>query len=110
MDLFYRLLRAGARGRYEPGLLVYHEQKPHEGRRSRRGAYGFGMAAACALWLREGHDAMPEGVRAMDRAPAEVLASALLRRRWSCVYDELLVLDGTVRGAVHGLRIAGRPA
>ena len=111
MDLFYRLLRAGARGRYEPELLVYHEQKPHEGRRSRRGAYGFGMAAACALWLREGHDRhAPRVFGQWIALRLRMLASALLRRRWSSAYDELLVLDGTVRGVVHGLRIAGRPA
>ena len=111
MDLFYRLLRAGARGRYEPELLVHHEQKPREGRRSRRGAYGFGMAAACSLWLREGGDRSAAAV--LGRwllLRLRLLAAALLRRRWSAACDELLVLDGTARGVVHGLRVAGRPA
>ena len=111
MDLFYRLLRAGARGRYEPELLVHHEQKPREGRRSRRGAYGFGMAAACVLWLREGGDRSAAACSAAGCFSAcGCSRSALVRRRWSAVYDELLVLDGTARGVVHGLRVAGRQA
>ena len=111
MDLFYRLLRAGARGRYEPELLVHHEQKPREGRRSRRGAYGFGMAAACVLWLREGGDRSAAAVLGRWLVlRMRLLATALVRRRWSAVYDELLVLDGTARGVVHGLRVAGRQA
>jgi GT2 family glycosyltransferase len=111
MDLFYRLLRAGARGRYDPELLVHHEQKPREGRRSRRGDYGFGMAAACVLWLREAEDGRAAAVLGRWLSlRLKLLAAALLRRRWSSARDELLVLGGTARGVVHGLRVARRPA
>ncbi len=69
------------------------------------------MAAACILWLREGGDRSAAAV--LGRwllLRLRLLAAALLRRRWSAAYDELLVLDGTVRGVVHGLSVAGRPA
>jgi GT2 family glycosyltransferase len=109
MDLFYRMLRDGTRGRYDPRLLVYHEQKEQEGRRSRRCAYGFGMAAACALWLREGHDRHAVvifgkwiGLR------LRMLASGLRHANWTAAWEEVLVLAGTAAGTAHGLRIAGR--
>ena len=69
------------------------------------------MAAACVLWLREGGDrsaAVVLGRWLLLRL--RMLAIALVRRRWSAAYDELLVLDGTARGVVHGLRVAGRPS
>ena len=106
MDLFYRMLRAGARGRYEPELLVYHEQKQLQGRRARRGAYGFGMAAACVLWFREDGDRQAIGVFGhWLRLRARMLASAVRHGRWGGAYDELLVLGGTIRGVVHGLSL-----
>jgi GT2 family glycosyltransferase len=104
IDLFYRLLRAGARVGYEPSMLVYHERKPLNERLARRVPYGFGMGAACALWLRQ-----------RDRCAVSVLANWLLlrlrlgatslrRRQWLGVWEEVLVLTGTARGLVHGLR------
>ena len=111
MDLFYRLLRAGARARYEPDLVVYHEQQQPEGRLTRRGAYGFGMAAACALWMREGRDRQALRILgAWIAMRGRLLAVAVRRRRWRSVREELLVLGGTARGVVHGLSVARRPA
>jgi GT2 family glycosyltransferase len=103
MDLFYRILRAGGRARYEPAVLVFHERTTREERLARRTWYGFGMAAAISLWLRE-----------RDAFALRVLGSWLLMRgalliragangRWSGVHEELLVLGGTVRGLIRGL-------
>jgi GT2 family glycosyltransferase len=109
MDLFYRLLRAGARGRYEPELVVYHEQKEAHGRLARRDSYGFGMAAACALWLTESRDRYALRVFLQWLTlRGRLVGRALRRRRWRDVYEELLVLRGTGRGALHGLRIGRR--
>jgi O-antigen biosynthesis protein len=106
IDLFYRVLRAGARGRYEPELVVYHEQKPPEDRLARRAPYGFGMAAACALWLREEGDRYALRVfAAWLLLRARLLGGAVRHGRWRSAYEELLVLGGTALGAVHGLRL-----
>jgi GT2 family glycosyltransferase len=109
MDLFYRLIRAGATARYEPDLVVHHEQKRPEERLARRIPYGFGMAAACMLWLRE------DGDRFAMRVLWEwlsmrigLLVRALTRLRWRSVREELLVLRGTAQGIVYGLRVARR--
>jgi GT2 family glycosyltransferase len=103
MDLFYRLLRAGARIRYEPESLVYHERQDKAGRIARRSMYGHGMGACCTIWLRQ-----------RDRYSLYVLGSwvffrtrrlvnAALCLRWMSVHEELLVLGGTAGGLVHGL-------
>lgn len=104
MDLFYRLLRAGARIRYEPRSLVYHERTTRAGRIGRRAPYGYGIGAGCLIRLREG-----------DRNALRILARWLLmrggrlleglrRRDWTLAYEESLVLGGTLGGLVYGLR------
>jgi GT2 family glycosyltransferase len=102
MDLFYRLLRAGAPARYEPDAVVFHEQKPRSDRRSRRPDYGFGMGACCMFWRRSGDsDAIPVLGRWLAFR-AKLLAAALRERRLRGAYEEMLMLLGTVRGLVYG--------
>jgi O-antigen biosynthesis protein len=109
MDLFYRLLRAGVEGRYEPTLVVYHEQKPRSARKERRTSYGVGMGAACALWLREGGDRYALRVlSAWFHMRSRRLLSGLRRGQATTVREELMILGGTFRGMAHGFRIAGR--
>jgi GT2 family glycosyltransferase len=107
MDLFYRLLRAGAIARYEPALVVYHERASRSERLARRVPYGHGMAAACAIWLRGGDLYALRVLAAWLALRSRLLASALRHRRWTSAWEELLVLAGTARGFVHGLRVAG---
>jgi GT2 family glycosyltransferase len=106
MDLFYRLLHAGARIRYEPDLVVYHARTTEAGRISRRIPYGYGMGACCRIWLRQ-----------KDHQALRVLARwFLLRMRrlwegirkghWMLIYEELLVLTGTIRGFIAGRRLS----
>jgi GT2 family glycosyltransferase len=104
MDLFYRVLRAGGRARYEPSAIVRHEPATREGRLARRRPYGYGMGAACALRLREGDTYAAWLIVRWLGLRLRVLASALLRGRWLALREEALVLRGTAAGLVHGYR------
>ncbi|HWN44813.1 MAG TPA: glycosyltransferase family 2 protein, partial [Thermoanaerobaculia bacterium] len=107
MDILYRLLKAGARIRYEPQAVVYHERQPRERRLASRSAYGRGIGACCGLWLR-GRDLHALAVLGgWLRMRGGMAAGAVRRRQWGGVREELLVLGGTARGLVYGLR-AGR--
>jgi len=98
MDLFYRLLRGGARARYEPSILVYHEKKTAAERRRRRFEYGYGMGACCKLWL-VSRDAYALRVLAAWAAlRIGLLLGSLRRRDARGVAEELLVLTATIRG------------
>jgi O-antigen biosynthesis protein len=102
MDLFYRLVRAGAKIRYEPESLVYHERQNKAGRVARRSMYGHGMGACCTIWLRQGD---PYGLYALGSwvfFRIRRLVVAAVCARWMTVYEELLVLGGTARGLVYG--------
>jgi GT2 family glycosyltransferase len=102
MDLFYRLLRAGGHARYEPQVLVLHERASREGRLTRRPAYGFGMAAAIAIWLRSGDRFAWAVLAAWIRMRASLLLRSLVKARREAVYEEALVLWGTMQGLVQG--------
>jgi len=103
MDLFYRLLRAGARIRYEPESLVYHERQDKAGRIARRSMYGRGMGACCTIWLRQGD---PSGLLVLGSWAffrMRRLVAAALCCRWMSVHEEFLVLGGTGGGLLYGL-------
>ncbi len=105
MDLFYRLLRAGARMRYEPESLVYHERTSKAGRIARRGPYGYGIGACCSIWLRQGdRNALRVLVRWLAMR-GQRMVGGLLRGHWQLAHEEVLVLCGTFRGLVYGLRV-----
>jgi GT2 family glycosyltransferase len=108
MDLFRRLLRAGARGVYDPDALVLHERATTAGRLARRFPYGYGMGACCVLWVRQ-RDV--QGLRVLARWIAmrsNRLVRSLARGRWLAVREELLVLAGTAGGVLFGLRARER--
>jgi GT2 family glycosyltransferase len=106
MDLFYRLLGAGARARYEPAALVLHERQSEADRRLRRPMYGFGMGACFGLWLRQRDGyVLPLTVRwvllrlARMVRPRDVPRSVAIR-------EELLILASTAQGFAYGMRTA----
>jgi len=105
MDLFYRLLRAGARLRYEPEVVVEHARTDKAGRLARRIDYGYGMGACCSLWLRQ------RDTRAVRVLGAWVLMRGrrLLRGAWQRdgmrAYEEALVLASTCGGLAYGWRV-----
>ena len=105
MDLFYRLLRAGARIRYEPDLIVKHARTTLAGRLNRRFPYGYGMGACCSLWLLGGDW---NAVRIFFRwwlMRGRRFTSGFFHRNWLLAYEELLVLFGTLRGLSYGIRV-----
>ena len=107
MDLFYRVLRAGGPGRYEPGALVHHERVTRRARRERRWLYGHGMGAMCVIRLRErdlfGFRLLAGWVALRGR----LLASGLMGGRWETIGEEALVLGGTAAGMVHAGLLRG---
>lgn len=109
MDLFRRVLRTGAPGRYDPELVVLHEQATIAERLARRIPYGFGMGACLALWHRQGDAGVPAVARAwirlrLGRLVAGARSGDLLRMR-----EELMVLWGTVRGVAAVRRAPAGP-
>ena len=108
MDLFYRLLKAGARLRYEPDAVVYHERQTRERRLATRRSYAHGIGAACAIWLRGG-DAYAAVVIAHWLAHVgKASARALLARDWGMLRQRALSVRGTLSGLAHGWRAARR--
>ncbi len=110
MDLFYRVLRAGGPGRYEPTAVVHHERVTRRARRQRRWLYGHGMGAMCVIRLRE-RDLF--GLRLLGgwvALRARLIASGLLAGRWETMGEEALVLGGTAAGMVHAVRMRTQQA
>lgn len=105
MDLFYRLLRAGARIRYEPNALVYHERATRARRLATRLSYGFGIGAFCSLWLRRGDPYVLFVLGWWLRWQCWDLSVATVRRQWLDAYQQWLSLRGTVGGLIYGSRV-----
>lgn len=104
IDLIHRLLRAGARIRYDPQVLVYHARVDAHRRRATRATYGRGMGVFIGLRLRRGElHAIPIlGRWAVDRS--SLIARAFVRLDRQAIAEELSVMHGTVRGLAQGLR------
>jgi GT2 family glycosyltransferase len=98
MDLFYRLLRAGADARYEPSIVVYHERTTAAERRRRRFDYGYGMGACCKLLLLEGDLYSLRLLLGWAGLRAGMLRRSLSQRSSRGVREELVVLGATARG------------
>lgn len=107
MDVLHRLLDAGARIRYEPEAIVYHERQPAVQRAWSRFGYGHGIGACCGLWLRD-RDAFALRVlgRWLVMRVARLTRSARARHG-RLASEELDVLRGTFAGLGYGLRVGG---
>lgn len=108
LELLHRLLASGARIRYEPDAVVYHERQSDARRLFTRWAYGHGIGAACGMLLRRG-DRLALTVLSRWLAGRGVrLAGAAARLDGFAVRQGWLSLAGAVRGLVYGWR-AERP-
>jgi len=109
MDLFYRLLRAGARLRYEPRAVVFHERQSASGRRARRPMYGRGMGAAIAFAL-AARD--PLATRLLGKWVAlrvNLMGQSARRADWPGAREEWVMLLATARGLAHGFAVRSVP-
>jgi O-antigen biosynthesis protein len=105
MEYIYRLLSSGARIRYDPEVVMYHERQDKGRRVATRWSYGRGIGAFVALWLRRGD---PYALRVLGRwlhHRSRLLAHATVRRGWAEAREEVLVLGGTASGVMYGLSV-----
>lgn len=109
MDLFYRLLRAGARLRYEPDAVVHHERQLYADRLARRPMYGHGTGACCALRLRDRDPMAARLLADWTVLRMRMLARSAVRRDWRAAGEELIMMRSTASGFRHGLRAPPRP-
>ncbi|HEX8220664.1 MAG TPA: glycosyltransferase [Chloroflexia bacterium] len=103
IDIIYRLLIAGARLRYEPAALIYHERQTLQRRIATRYGYGMGIGAFLAFRLRAGD---PYAVRLLFNwlvTRSWVLAGNLRRRETRQLREEALFLQGTIAGLLRGI-------
>lgn len=105
VDLFFRLLRAGASIRYQPAVVVYHERQDAQRRRASRSSYGHGVGAFCGLAARRGEWAAGWLLLRWLMLRAKIAVKGLLRRDWQALREERLVLQGTGAGLWFGLRV-----
>jgi GT2 family glycosyltransferase len=109
IDLFYRLLCAGARIGYEPDAVIYHERQSRERRRASRWTYGYGVGALCGLCLRRRD---PYAFRMLAHwafQQAWAGAGSLRRQEWWQAHTRVLSLAGTIPGLWYGFTRAGGP-
>jgi glycosyltransferase involved in cell wall biosynthesis len=104
MDIFYRLLCAGACIQYNPDVIVYHERQTRAQRLASCWGYGYGMGAFCGLWLRRRDLYALRMLGCWLSLQGRELAGGILHRRgWLHVYQRGLRLCGAVRGLLYGL-------
>lgn len=105
-DLIYRILRAGGVVRYEPDAVVYHERQTEQQRLRSRWTYGFGIGAACALWVRRGDFGALRLLGTWAGKQVMLLGRALVSRDGFLARQRLLSLRGGTRGLFYGIRLS----
>ncbi len=103
-ELFDRLLKAGARFRFDPDVIVYHRRQTLKRRLETRWGYGHGIGALCALRIRE-RDLFASWVLCYWLITlGRELAGSVARRDGLAAYQRLLGLGGTLQGVLYGVR------
>ena len=104
IDMFDRLLTAGARICYDGRALVYHAWQTTERRKATRWAYGFGIGAICGLRF-AARDAY--GWRILGTYLGMKLRETraeVRNRSWNGVRERLTTFTAVVPGCVYGMR------
>jgi O-antigen biosynthesis protein len=104
-ELIYRLLGQGARVRYDPRAVVYHERQTAAQRLSSRRGYGHGIGAFSAMYLRRGDGFAGRLLAGYLRDQAASLARAAVRGDWFLVRRRMRALRGCGAGVLYGLRL-----
>ena len=104
VDMFWRLLRAGWAGRFDPGVIVTHQQWRSTGRAIRLGyGYGVGGGALAAKAIRQdGRSGWRMLGHRLGRDGVVQLARDTLKGFGSGAAMDVLLLAGTAAGAVRG--------
>jgi GT2 family glycosyltransferase len=112
MDMFYRLLAAGGRIRYEPGAVIFHERQPLARRMASRHTYGFGIGAFCGLWLRKLHLHILVVMMSWVLMRMRHLLRAASSKDFLRVREEWVILRATAAGVAAALlrKLDGGPA
>lgn len=105
LDLLLRLIRAGARVRYAPDAVVYHECQSAARRKATRWSYGYGIGALAAMLLRRGDTYGLTILRGALHSIARRVAQAGLALDGGAMHQAALSLTGTIRGTWYGWRV-----
>jgi GT2 family glycosyltransferase len=104
-DLLYRLLRAGATIRYDPGSIVYHERQTAAQRLASREGYGHGIGAFCALSCRRGDLYALRLLGSYLGGQAGLLARSAMHRDWFLARQRVRSLRGCAAGVLYGMTV-----
>ena len=105
IDMFWRLLRRGWAGRFDPAVVVTHRQWRRPGQAARLGyGYGLGAGALAAKVIRtDGRAGWRMLGRRLGRDGVGQLGRDLARGYRSGIAIDLLLTVGTVAGALRAM-------
>jgi len=109
LELSLRLLRAGARIRYEPAAIIYHERQGRDRRLATRWSYAHGIGALCGLLCRKRD---PYGLLMLKRSLGEIAGrgrNGVAARDLLALRQAGLSLAGTLRGLLYGWHVGTAP-
>jgi GT2 family glycosyltransferase len=109
LELSFRFLKAGARIRYEPAAIIYHERQSQARRLATRWSYAHGIGALCGMLCRKGDR---YGLVMLKRSLGEIAGRGLngvAERDLLALRQAGLSLAGTLRGLTYGWRTGSTP-
>ena len=105
LDLLLRLVRGGARVRYAPEAVVYHECQSAARRKATRWSYGYGIGALAGMLLRRGDTYGLTMLGGSLQGIGRRAARAGLTLDAGAMHQAALSLTGTIRGTWYGWHV-----